>query len=126
VCYVVFYLLYHEGCCLLREPLTRRQEALAALCRQLMVPEVRFSDAVVGAGRALYAAVVAQGHEGVMAKHLASPYRPGRRSAAWRKIKPQPHLLYHLVQPEVARQHINVAHSEVAEAQSAAVKGHAP
>lgn len=23
-----------------------------------------------------------------MAKHLASPYRPGRRCAAWRKIKP--------------------------------------
>jgi len=43
---------------------------LAALCRRLMVQEMRFSDAVVGAGRALYAAVVAQGHEGVMAKHL--------------------------------------------------------
>jgi ATP-dependent DNA ligase len=26
----------------------------------------------------------------VMAKHLAAPYRPGRRSAAWRKIKPPP------------------------------------
>jgi len=31
---------------------------------------------------------VAQGQEGMMAKHLASRYRPGRRSAAWRKIKP--------------------------------------
>jgi hypothetical protein len=34
------------------------------------------------------AAVLAQGHEGVMAKHQAATYRPGRRSPAWRKIKP--------------------------------------
>jgi ATP-dependent DNA ligase len=27
---------------------------------------------------------------GVVAKHLARPYRPGRRSAAGRKIKPSP------------------------------------
>ena len=31
-----------------------------------------------------------QGGEGVLAKHLSSTYRPGRRSAAWRKIKPRP------------------------------------
>jgi hypothetical protein len=34
-------------------------------------------------------AALAQGHEGVMAKHLASSYRPGKRAAAWRKIKPR-------------------------------------
>lgn len=32
--------------------------------------------------------MVAQGHEGVMAKDLASRYQPGRRSPAWRKLKP--------------------------------------
>jgi ATP-dependent DNA ligase len=41
-----------------------------------------------GCGNALYAEAVARGQEGVMAKHLAAPYRPGRRSAACRKIKP--------------------------------------
>jgi ATP-dependent DNA ligase len=80
--YVVFDLLYHAGRCLIREPLVRRREVLAEVCQRLDVAEVRFSEGVVGAGKALYAAVVAQGHEGVMAKHLASPYRPGRRSAA--------------------------------------------
>jgi hypothetical protein len=40
-------------------------------------------------GRVLYAAALAQGHEGVVAKHLASTYRPGRRSPEWRKIKPR-------------------------------------
>jgi ATP-dependent DNA ligase len=62
---------------------------LAELCQRLEAAEVRFSEAVVGQGIALYAAAVAQGHEGILAKHLASTYRPGRRSAAWRKIKPQ-------------------------------------
>src|SRR5205823_1037790 len=33
--------------------------------------------------------VVAQRHEGVMAKHVQGRYRPGQRSAAWRKIKPR-------------------------------------
>ena len=88
--YVLFDLLYHSGRCLLGEPLVRRREVLAKACQKLDEVDVRFSEGVVGQGRALYAAVVAQGHEGVMAKHLASTYRPGRRSGAWRKIKPRP------------------------------------
>jgi ATP-dependent DNA ligase len=74
---------------LLREPLARRRDLLTEVCHRLAVLEAVFSAGVVGAGRALYAAAVASGHEGVMAKHLASTYRPGRRSAAWRKIKPR-------------------------------------
>src|SRR5262249_40947732 len=42
----------------------------------------------VGLGKALYAAALVRGHEGVVAKHLGSKYRPGRRAAAWRRIKP--------------------------------------
>lgn len=40
-----------------------------------------------GGGAALLEASRAQGLEGVMAKQLDSPYLPGRRSPAWRKIK---------------------------------------
>jgi ATP-dependent DNA ligase len=87
--YVVFDLLYHRGRCLLHEPLARRREELAELSERLPLAEVRYSTAVVGCGTALYAAALAQGHEGVVAKHLASMYRPGRRSPAWRKIKPR-------------------------------------
>ena len=88
--YVVFDLLYHAGRCLMREPLARRREMLADVCERLDIAGVRFSEGMVGQGMALYAAALAQGHEGVMAKHLASAYRPGKRSAAWRKIKPRP------------------------------------
>jgi ATP-dependent DNA ligase len=88
--YVVFDLLYHGGRCLLREPLWRRREVLAELVATVAVPGVLWSAGVVGAGTAFYEAVVQSGHEGVMAKALASPYRPGRHSPAWRKIKPRP------------------------------------
>jgi bifunctional non-homologous end joining protein LigD len=40
-----------------------------------------------GDGTALLAAATAKGLEGLMAKRLDSPYVPGRRSPAWRKIK---------------------------------------
>jgi len=74
---------------LLHERLVRRRELLAEIVECLDVPEVIFSVGVVGTGTALYAAALAQGHEGIMAKHLASTYWPGRRSTAWRKIKPK-------------------------------------
>jgi ATP-dependent DNA ligase len=70
--YVLFDLLYRAGRCLLREPLARRREVLAEVCRRLDAANVRFSEGVVGQGRALYAAALVQGHEGVVAKHLAS------------------------------------------------------
>jgi ATP-dependent DNA ligase len=50
--------------------------------------QVVFSEGVVAAGRSFFAQVVAAGQEGMMAKHLASPYRPGRRCTFWKKIKP--------------------------------------
>ena len=86
--YVVFDLLYHAGRCLIREPLVRRREMLAEVCKKLDVPEVEFSPAVIGTGSAFYQTVVAAGHEGVMAKQIMSAYRTGKRSVAWKKIKP--------------------------------------
>jgi bifunctional non-homologous end joining protein LigD len=87
--YVLFDLLYYRGRCLLREPLARRREMLAELCQRLDAADVQFSAGEIGAGKAFYEAAIAQGHEGVMAKHVASTYRPGRRSTTWRKIKPR-------------------------------------
>ena len=87
--YVLFDLLHHAGRSLLCEPLARRRDILAEVCAEFQLRELLFSASLVGAGTALYAAALARGHEGVVAKHLASSYRPGRRSPAWRKFKPQ-------------------------------------
>jgi bifunctional non-homologous end joining protein LigD len=45
----------------------------------------------LGEGRALYDEAARQGLEGLVAKRLDSPYRPGTRSRDWRKIKIRPH-----------------------------------
>jgi bifunctional non-homologous end joining protein LigD len=87
--YVVFDLLFTKGQSLLREPLRQRRQRLCALLHRLDDSLLVYSDGVVGCGREFFARVVAQGHEGVMAKHLASTYRPGQRSPAWKKIKPR-------------------------------------
>jgi len=88
VTYVVFDALYHRGRCLFGEPLYRRRRVLTDLVLQLDEPQIVFSEGLVLAGSIFFEQAVAQGHEGVMAKHLASRYTPGRRSSAWRKIKP--------------------------------------
>jgi ATP-dependent DNA ligase len=86
---VLFDLLYFRGRSLLAEPFRVRHECLAELCATLALPELALADGVLGTGRVFFAAAIAAGHEGVVAKRLDSPYRPGRRSPTWRKIKPR-------------------------------------
>ena len=88
VTYMVFDVLSIRGRCLLAHTLQARREILEGLLESLHEPRLVFSAGVVGSGRRFFAEAVRQGQEGVMAKHLASRYRPGRRSAAWKKIKP--------------------------------------
>jgi DNA ligase D-like protein (predicted ligase) len=90
--YVLFDLLHLRGQAHLHEPLIDRRARLRELVEQLQEPVLAFSDGVVGNGRAFYEQVVAQGHEGVMAKLQTSGYRPEKRCSAWQKIKPRGQL----------------------------------
>ena len=74
----------------LRLPFNRRDAPWGSSCLldRLADPGVLFSPGVVGSGSEFFQRVVEQGHEGLMAKHLASSYLPGRRAASWKKIKP--------------------------------------
>jgi ATP-dependent DNA ligase len=92
VCYVLFDLLYLRGRTLLHEALVDRRSRLQELVAQVQEPVMAFSDGVVGHGKAFFEQVVAQGHEGVLAKLQESRYRVGKRSPAWRKIKPSGQL----------------------------------
>jgi len=84
VAYLVFDLLHLDGRWLLNLPLERRRQAL----RRVLRPgdEVVVVPAIAGEGRALHAAVTAQGIAGVLARRRTSPYLPGVRSALWRSI----------------------------------------
>jgi DNA ligase D-like protein (predicted ligase) len=85
VCYVAFDILELDGVSLLQQPLRQRRTVL----RQHLSSgtDLLHSEMVGGAGIAFHRAVAAQGLEGIMAKRLASPYRPGRRSGDWLKIR---------------------------------------
>ena len=84
VAYLASDLLHVDGRSLLGWPLTRRRELLRRLLHA--GDEVVAVPAIQGEGRALHAAVVAQGLAGVTARLRTSPYLPGIRSRLWRFV----------------------------------------
>jgi len=85
IAYVVFDVLELDGEPLIAEPWSRRRERL----EELIVPEapIIVLSQVYDDGAALLDAARRRGLEGIMAKRIKAPYRPGRRSDDWRKIK---------------------------------------
>jgi bifunctional non-homologous end joining protein LigD len=83
--YVVFDVLHLEGSDTWSLPFRERRELLEGLVTE--GPTWRITPSGRGGGTAWLEAARAQRLEGVIAKRLESPYRPGRRSADWRKIK---------------------------------------
>ena len=82
---VVFDLLAVDGEPLIELPLSERLEQL----EEIFVPGGPFvrSTGLRGDGIAMYEAAEAQGLEGLIAKRIDSPYRPGKRTKDWRKLK---------------------------------------
>lgn len=82
----LFDLLFLDTRPLLDLPAGERWQALQRAAGALaQVPRV--FPATAADGEAFYRAALSAGHEGVMAKGLASAYTPGVRGAAWLKIK---------------------------------------
>lgn len=85
ISYVVFDLLRLDGNDVFPLPYLERRRLLFEVVSEggcWQVPSHR-----VGDGALLLDAARERGLEGVMAKRIDSPYLPGKRSAAWRKIK---------------------------------------
>jgi bifunctional non-homologous end joining protein LigD len=87
VTYLAFDLLYLDGESLTERPYTERRELLEGL--GLAGEAWSVPPSFRGRGADVLAASAEQGLEGVVAKRLASPYRPGRRTGEWLKIKNQ-------------------------------------
>ncbi|WP_298432002.1 non-homologous end-joining DNA ligase [Geobacter sp.] len=86
--YYVFDILHFQGHDLTGLPLLRRKELLKKVLPSL--PHIRFSDHVRSEGVLFFQVVREKGLEGVVAKHLRSTYRMGRRSREWLKVKTRP------------------------------------
>ena len=80
--YILFDVLY-AGREVTALPWRERRRILEAL--DLPSPLV-LTDVVDGDGEDLWEAIVARSLEGMVGKRTASPYRPGERSADWRKV----------------------------------------
>jgi bifunctional non-homologous end joining protein LigD len=88
--YYVFDLLYVDGFDLRDFPLKNRRELLEELFRDKDLPGIELSPAVKENGLDFFASYVApRDLEGMMAKNLSGPYRMGKRSDDWIKIKRQ-------------------------------------
>jgi ATP-dependent DNA ligase len=99
--YLAFDLLWAGGRPIIAQPLLRRRERLARTLHASA--ELVVLPGVVRDGTDLYSAVAQQGLHGVMARHLRSPYLPGRRSDLWRWIASRPgEMPLHAVPDQVA------------------------
>ncbi len=83
--FVAFDLLYLDGHSLLDLPYEERRGRLEAL--DVNGPHWRTPPSYAGEGSSLMKASQQQGLEGIVAKRLDSPYRPGQRSGCWIKVK---------------------------------------
>jgi bifunctional non-homologous end joining protein LigD len=83
--YLVFDIMELDGESLVSEPYARRRDILEA--QQLTSEQVHVPPSFRGGGEAVLAVSIRDGLEGVVVKRLDSPYRPGRRSPDWLKIK---------------------------------------
>ena len=83
--YYAFDILWLDGYDLRKQPLVDRKELLRELLGDGQ--RVLFSDHVKKAGKAFYLAAEQQGLEGIIGKDAASPYRMGRRTGEWVKVK---------------------------------------
>lgn len=82
VSFVVFDLLHLGPRSLVEAPIEERRRLLG----ELELAEPFITVAPVDDGAALWDVVMSRDLEGMVAKRAASPYRPGVRSADWRKV----------------------------------------
>ncbi len=84
--FLAFDLVHLDGRSLLGRPLERRREVLRRIVDRARGGPLIVVPAIEGDGRALHAAVEAQGLAGVLARVRTSPYLPGVRSRLWRFV----------------------------------------
>ncbi len=84
---VAFDLLMKGEDVLLQEPWTVRRGQLEKLLRNRTSPSLRLGESIPNGGEEMLARAAEQRWEGIIAKRMAAPYRPGARSPDWLKLK---------------------------------------
>jgi bifunctional non-homologous end joining protein LigD len=84
---IVFDLLMKGDDVLLQEPWTVRRGQLEKLLRNRTSPSLRLGESIPNGGEEMLARAAEHGWEGIIAKRMEAPYRPGARSPDWLKLK---------------------------------------
>ena len=87
IAFVAFDLLRDGNEDVRERQLRERRARLELLLKGVRDPRLRISEQAIGDGRAMHARAVAESWEGLIAKRLDSPYKSGKRSPDWRKLK---------------------------------------
>ncbi|MCS7132807.1 MAG: ATP-dependent DNA ligase [Aigarchaeota archaeon] len=87
----IFDVLYLDGSELLDQPYQVRRKMLEEVVDEEYLTPMTLTSDPMEAVKFLERAI-GEGHEGLMAKKLDSPYRPGRWEKLWLKIKPADNL----------------------------------
>jgi len=85
VTYMIFDLMHLDGHSALEIPYKERRRLLEGL--ELAGPHWATPPSEAGGGAAVFKAAREAGLEGIVAKRLDSPYRPGVRDPSWLKVK---------------------------------------
>src|SRR5437762_1581049 len=104
--YVVFDIVYVDGQRLFKVPLEDRKRLLRDVVRDAAL--LKYSEHVLGEGKAFFKAAQQKRLEGIVAKLRDSPYQPGVRSSAWLKIKAvlqQEVVIGGFTEPRASRKH---------------------
>lgn len=104
--YFAFDLLHLDGRDLRERPIEERKRELQRLIGHGKGGTIRYSEHVVGGGRAFFEHVSKLGFEGMVSKKLGTKYRPGRNSD-WLKtkcVKRQEFVIGGFTLPEGARE----------------------
>ncbi len=85
VSFIAFDILYLDGRSLVKQPIEERKKIL----EQVVVTTdlVQVSPFIESDGISLFDAAKSSNLEGIVAKKLGTPYRPGRRGREWLKVK---------------------------------------
>jgi len=86
-----------------------RRKRLEALLRGPLLGGVRLGDSAVGDGRTMLRRASRSGWEGIIAKRIEAPYRPGIRSRDWLKLKivsEQEFVVGGWTEPRRSREHV--------------------
>jgi bifunctional non-homologous end joining protein LigD len=87
VAYIVFDVLRVGARDLRERRLADRRAELERVFGKASSPVLRISTQARGDGRELYQEALSRGWEGVIAKHVDSTYKSGKRTPDWRKLK---------------------------------------